>query len=71
MENHKWLAGWSATRLHAVHNRTLRMGTTGDYGSYRAECGAWVYKEPRTWWAAKRIDTGVARCKHCERILAK
>lgn len=64
-----WLAGWYATKLHATRKELLRLPANGDYGSIRAECGAWVYKKPRTAWAAKKMDKGIPHCKHCERIL--
>lgn len=56
-----WLAGWYATKLHA----TSKGATSGEV---RGLCGAWVYKTPKTNWARKRIEKGISRCKHCERI---
>lgn len=62
-----WLAGWYATKLHAVPSATQ----TPDHPwtPIESRCGAWVYITPRTEWAARRIENGLPRCKHCERII--
>lgn len=62
-----WLAGWYATKLHAV----VDGATVIPDQSIKSVCGAWVYREPRTDWAAKNIRRGLSRCKHCERILSQ
>lgn len=60
-----WLAGWYATKLHAVPDFASRTIDT-----LKAVCGAWVFRTPRTEWAAKNIQRGLTHCKHCERILS-
>lgn len=61
----RWLAGWYATRLHAVHKDAVPDGKDGA----QAVCGKWVYAQPRTNRAARKIAAGLTRCKHCERQL--
>ena len=64
-----WLPNWYVTRLHAVCSRQIDFGSDGE-GSVRAECGSYVYKEPRTDSAKKRVERGrVGRCKNCEKVL--
>jgi hypothetical protein len=46
----RWLAGWYATRLHAVPEDQAQ--ATKD--ARQALCGAWVYGQARTEWAEKR-----------------
>ena len=66
----RWCAGWYATRLHAISEEQLEVTKhSGDQGY--AFCGAKVSSVVRTAWAQKRIDKGIPRCKHCERILAQ
>lgn len=61
-----WLAGWYATKLHAVSAEELDKETS----SKRPVCGSgYVYEKVRTPWAMKKIKNGVAKCKHCERML--
>lgn len=67
MDDHVWLAGWYATKLHAVPIGDLPSGQTAGNGV----CGAWVYAEPRTDWAARRVANGLPRCRHCERKLSQ
>lgn len=54
-----WLAGWYATRLHASNTKP------GDGRSTQALCKAWVYADPRTEWAQRKVDKGPPRCKRC------
>jgi hypothetical protein len=61
-----WLAGWYAAKLHAVIGKEVA-GLVG----MRSVCGAWVYRTPRTEWAARNMQCGIPRCKHCERILSQ
>lgn len=61
-----WLAGWYATRLHAVKDGAFECSD-----GIQSVCGAWVYRAPRTEWAAKNMQLGIPRCKHCERILSQ
>jgi hypothetical protein len=61
-----WLAGWYATRLHAVKVTELERLRESEF-EFRSECGVLVREKPRTEWAAKRISEGIPRCKHCER----
>lgn len=63
-----WCAGWYATKLHAVPV-AKHCGTDTKYAEMKSVCGAYVYKEARTPWAESKIKKGVARCKHCERML--
>lgn len=60
-----WLAGWYATKLHAIE--TIPDGISNG----RSICGAFVYRYPRTLWAKKRFDKGLPHCKHCERMLIR
>lgn len=61
----RWLAGWYATRLHAVPEAQAQ--PTKD--ARQAMCGAWVYGVPRTEWAEKRVAAGLKTCGHCKRRL--
>lgn len=67
MNDIHWLAGWYATRLHAVVGPPPQKSD----GSVQSACGAWVDAVPRTEWAARAVAKGIKRCAHCERILAK
>lgn len=62
----KWLAGWYATRLHAVPESYAEPTKV----PRQAICGAWVTGQPRTDWAEKRIAAGLQTCSHCRRRLA-
>jgi hypothetical protein len=65
-KGHDWYAGWYVSKLHAVSEQTPRERTM------RALCGAEVYLEPPTEWAAARLDrVSVPRCKSCERQIAR
>lgn len=67
--NVEWLAGWYATRLHALPDDAPQPSVLG---VNKALCGAWVYRTPRTAAAQRRIDRGAApRCKHCEQLMEK
>ena len=61
----RWLAGWYATRLHAVPEDQAQ--ATKD--ARQALCGAWVYGQARTEWAEKRVAAGLKTCGHCKRRL--
>lgn len=75
-DEYVWLAGWYATRLHAVNVKYLEI-MRDDFSKYKTErepwiksvCGAWVREEPKTEWAAKKIAKGIPKCKHCERMI--
>ena len=61
------LAGWYATKLHAVDNNAAsRNGVES-----QAICGAWVVENSRTEWHARRLELGVPKCKKCEKLLKK
>ena len=68
---YEWLANWYATRLHAVNKKSFE--ARKEYGDLITEslCGVYAEHEPRTEWAAKRIEEGVPKCKRCEKALAK
>lgn len=61
----RWLAGWYATRLHAVPEAQAQPTKDARQGL----CGAWVYGMPRTEWAEKRVAAGLQTCGHCKRRL--
>lgn len=61
----RWLAGWYATRLHAVPEDQAQPTKV----ERQALCGAWVYGVPRTEWAEKRVAAGLKTCGHCKRRL--
>ena len=63
-----WCAGWYATKLHAVPV-AKHCATETKYADMESVCGAYVYKEARTPWAERKIEKGIAKCKHCERML--
>lgn len=65
MAEYCWLAGWYASRLHAVPTDKVPSG----HQKAQGVCGNWVYGQPPTPWAIKKFNNGVPRCKHCERIL--
>ena len=62
-----WLPGWYAARLHALP-KTVPIGTNR-LDTAKALCGAFVYRDAPTDWAQRRVNKGVPRCKHCERML--
>lgn len=64
---YRWLAGWYATKLHAVQGKD--MSELHDYED--AKCGAIVYYFAKTEWAARKIRDGLPRCKRCEQIIKK
>lgn len=64
-----WFAGWYATKLHAVPASRVEGVKTMD--NFQSMCGAWVYSQPRTEWAAQRLSKGLPQCKHCLRLCAK
>lgn len=66
-EEYVWLAGWYATRLHAVKVTELERLKKEGKIDFRSKCGAWVSEEPRSEWAEKKLAAGIPRCKHCER----
>lgn len=63
----QWLVGWYATRLHAYEGTK----PTNPRQRLDALCGAGVYPQPQTEWAQRRLAKEPAKCKVCERILAK
>ena len=65
-----WLAGWYATRLHAVLCHDQSKLPMGRRSYIESECGQIVYAI-HTDWAQRRIGRGIPRCKHCERIISK
>jgi len=69
MGGYRWLPGWYATRLHAYPVDAPPPKTV--VSAVRAVCGAYVYAEPQTDWAQRRVDRGIPRCKHCERMIAR
>lgn len=66
----RWWPGWYVDRLHAVSDGVLET-----IRSAPALCGR-LYVYPPTGqvmqngWQAKRLATGVPKCKHCLRIAA-
>lgn len=66
LDGSAWLAGWYATKLHFVPDVASRHTDT-----FLAVCGAWVYRSPKTEWAARNLEHGIPRCKKCERLLSK
>ena len=65
--NVEWLAGWYATRLHALPEDAPQPSVRGVSEAF---CGALVYRKPRTAAAKLRIDRGVVpRCKRCEKLI--
>jgi len=72
-DQYRWLAGWYATRLHAVKADAGRTNYNDKLmpTEFVAECGAHVYEVPPTNWAQARFAQGLPRCKHCERRFEK
>lgn len=66
-DEYVWLAGWYATRLHAVKATELERLKKARLTSFESECGAWVGDEPLSEWAKKKLAAGVPHCKRCER----
>lgn len=64
-----WKAGWSATRLHAISASTNWHNWDG--AARTALCQCWVYANPKTKTAERRLAKGVKRCRHCEKMLEK
>lgn len=62
-----WLAGWYATKLHAV-DRGVHQDT--DF-AFPALCGARVYASPHTEWAARRLAKNPPKCKRCLKLLGE
>lgn len=64
---HIWLSDWHATRLHAVSPEEMALESSAK----RPICGSgFVYEAVANKWAMKRIKKGVAKCKHCERMIS-
>jgi ribosomal protein L37AE/L43A len=65
--NYTWMAGWYATRLHAVENLTNQPEKFDK--SVQAICGAWVYPNPKTDWARRKLEQKQPpKCKICLRL---
>lgn len=63
--NVRWLPGWYASRLHAIHVDKIPQGRKEE----KSLCGAYVFGEAPTDWAQRRVDKGVPHCKRCEKLL--